>query len=111
MQRDIREGYNVAVDMDLSKLFDKVDHDVLMTRVSRKIKDGRVFKLIGRYLRVGVVVDGRLQHTREGVPLSPCLRILCWMASIKNWRNVDTDSPDTQMILLFSAKANGQESV
>ncbi|BCS96213.1 group II intron reverse transcriptase/maturase [Desulfoluna limicola] len=77
MKRNIRDGYYVAVDMDLSKFFDKVKHDTLMARVSRKIKDKRVLKLIGKYLRAGVVVDGRLQCTREGVPqggpLSPLL--------------------------------------
>jgi len=73
----IGKGYRVAVDMDLSKFFDKVNHDVLMTRVARKVKDRRVLKLIGKYLRAGVVVNGRLQSTPEGVPqggpLSPLL--------------------------------------
>ncbi len=73
----IGKGYQVAIDMDLSKFFDKVNHDVLMTRVSRRVKDRRVLKLIGKYLRAGVVVNGRLQSTPEGVPqggpLSPLL--------------------------------------
>ena len=73
----IRQGYRVAVDMDLSKFFDRVNHDVLMHRVARKIRDKRVLRLIGKYLRAGVKVHGRLQKTREGVPqggpLSPLL--------------------------------------
>ena len=73
----IREGYRVAVDMDLSKFFDTVNHDVLMHRVAKHIRDKRVLRLIGKYLRAGVVIDGRLQSTREGVPqggpLSPLL--------------------------------------
>ncbi len=73
----IKEGYRIAVDMDLSKFFDTVNHDVLMHRVARKIKDKRVLKLIGKYLRAGVVVNGRRQVTRKGVPqggpLSPLL--------------------------------------
>ena len=73
----IRQGYRVAVDMDLSKFFDRVNHDVLMHRVARKIRDKRVLRLIGKYLRAGVKVRGRLQETREGVPqggpLSPLL--------------------------------------
>ena len=73
----IRQGYRVAVDMDLSKFFDRVNHDVLMHRVARKIRDKRVLRLIGKYLRAGVIVRGRLQKTREGVPqggpLSPLL--------------------------------------
>jgi RNA-directed DNA polymerase len=74
----------VAVDMDLSKFFDTVNHDALMLRVARKIRDKRVLRLIGRrsalaekYLRAGVVVNGRLQRTPKGVPqggpLSPLL--------------------------------------
>ena len=73
----IKEGFRVAVDMDLSKFFDKVNHDVLMHRVARKIQDKRVLALIGKYLRAGVVVNGRRQDTRMGVPqggpLSPLL--------------------------------------
>lgn len=73
----IKEGFRIAVDMDLSKFFDTVNHDVLMHRVARKIRDKRVLALIGKYLRAGVVVNGRLQTTRKGVPqggpLSPIL--------------------------------------
>jgi RNA-directed DNA polymerase len=73
----IQEGYRVAVDMDLSKFFDTVNHDVLMHRVARKVRDKRVLRLIGKYLRAGVVINGRLLATRKGVPqggpLSPLL--------------------------------------
>jgi RNA-directed DNA polymerase len=73
----IRQRKRVAVDMDLSKFFDTANHDVLMHRVSRKIHDKRVLRLIGKYLRAGVVVNGRLQKTPKGVPqggpLSPLL--------------------------------------
>jgi RNA-directed DNA polymerase len=67
----------MAVDMDLSKFFDRVNNDVLMHRVARKIRDKRILRLIGKYLRAGVVIKGRLQKSREGVPqggpLSPLL--------------------------------------
>lgn len=73
----IKEGFRFAVDMDLEKFFDTVNHDVLMHRVARKVCDKRLLKLIGKYLRAGVVVNGRLQQTRQGVPqggpLSPLL--------------------------------------
>ena len=73
----IAEGYKVAVDMDLSKFFDTVNHDVLMHRVARKIRDKRVLRLIGKYLRAGVLFNGRYQRTVKGVPqggpLSPLL--------------------------------------
>ena len=73
----IREGCRIAVDVDLSKFFDTVQHGVLMNRVSKKIRDKRVLRLIGKYLRAGVMVQGRLQETPLGVPqggpLSPLL--------------------------------------
>jgi RNA-directed DNA polymerase len=66
--RDIREGYRYVVDIDLEKFFDTVDHDVLMSRVSRRVRDKGLLRLIGRYLRCGVVVNGRLNQTAKGVP-------------------------------------------
>lgn len=73
----ICEGYRYAVDMDLAKFFDLVNHDVLMHRVARKVRDKRVLRLIGKYLRAGVMVEGRMQQTAKGVPqggpLSPLL--------------------------------------
>lgn len=73
----IEEGYRVAVDVDLSKFFDRVNHDILMSRLARHIADKRLLKLIGRYLRAGVEIDGSHHPTPEGVPqggpLSPLL--------------------------------------
>ncbi len=73
----IRKGYRVAVDADLAKFFDTVEHDVLMCRVSKKVRDKRVLKLIGKYLRAGVMINGRHEESRKGVPqggpLSPLL--------------------------------------
>jgi RNA-directed DNA polymerase len=73
----LRQGYRIAVDIDLAKFFDTVNHDLLMTMVGRKVRDKRVLALIGRYLRAGVEVNGRLEKTRTGVPqggpLSPLL--------------------------------------
>jgi RNA-directed DNA polymerase len=67
----------MAIDADLAKFFDTVEHDVLMCRVSRKAHDKRVLQLIGKYLRAGVVVNGRREETQKGVPqggpLSPLL--------------------------------------
>ena len=68
VQRTIRRGYQYAVDMDLSKFFDRCQHDVIMARVARKVDDKLVLKLIGRYLRAGAIVEGVLQPTTEGTP-------------------------------------------
>ena len=77
VQNHIRAGYRHCIDMDLSKFFDRVQHDVLMVRVARKVHDRRLLKLIGRYLRAGVMVDTELQpsieDTMQGGPLSPLL--------------------------------------
>jgi RNA-directed DNA polymerase len=74
---DIQGGYRYAVEIDLEKFFDTVDHDILMNRVSRRVRDKGILRLIGRYLRAGVVVNGRLNETSRGVPqggpLSPLL--------------------------------------
>ena len=62
--------------MDLSKFFDRVNHDILMDRVSRVIDDKAILKLIRRYLNAGIMEDGlvspRLEGVPQGSPLSPC---------------------------------------
>ena len=77
VQRTIRRAYRYAADIDLSKFFDRVQHDVLMARVARKVGDKVLLRLIGRYLRAGVMVEGVLQPTEvgapQGGPLSPIL--------------------------------------
>lgn len=75
--KDIQGGYRYAVDIDLEKFFDTVNHDVLMSRVALIVKDKGILRLIGRYLRAGVVVGGSVKQTLKGVPqgspLSPLL--------------------------------------
>jgi len=76
-QQYIQEGYNYAVDMDLEKYFDTINHSKLIEILSKIIKDGRVISLIHKYLRAGVVIGGTFEETIEGVmqggPLSPLL--------------------------------------
>ena len=67
-QEFYRQGRVYQVDIDLEKFFDTVNHDVLMERVKRKVKNKGLLKLMGCFLRAGVRVDGRLQPTRKGVP-------------------------------------------
>ena len=73
----IAEGNRWVVDLDLEKFFDRVNHDLLMSRVARKIKDKRLLKLIRRYLTAGIMQDGlvsiREAGTPQGSPLSPLL--------------------------------------
>jgi RNA-directed DNA polymerase len=73
----VRAGHRNVVDIDLSKFFDRVCHDRLLSRLATRVKDPRVLKLIRAFLESGVMVDGLTEATEEGVPqggpLSPVL--------------------------------------
>ena len=70
-------GYRWVVDMDLEKFFDRVNHDILMSRLARRIEDKRILRLIRRYLQAGMMEGGlvspRVEGTPQGGPLSPLL--------------------------------------
>ena len=70
VQGHIKAGYRVAVDLDLAKFFDNVQHDVLMARVARKVRDKGLLARMGRYLRAGVLVGKSIQVTELGTPQS-----------------------------------------
>ena len=76
-QKHVQSGHRWVVDMDLEKFFDRVNHDVLMARVARRVKDQRMLKLIRRYLESGIMLGGlieqRTEGTPQGGPLSPLL--------------------------------------
>jgi RNA-directed DNA polymerase len=77
VQAHLKAGYRIAVDLDLARFFDTVQHDVLMARVARRVRDKRLLALIGHYLRAGVLVGEALHATDIGTPqggsLSPLL--------------------------------------
>lgn len=72
-----QEGYEWVVDLDIAKFFDHVHHDILMGRIGTVIRDKRVLRLIGRYLRRGAMIEGVVvaneEGTPQGGPLSPLL--------------------------------------
>lgn len=73
----VASGLEWVVDIDLERFFDRVNHDVLMSRLARRITDPRVLKLVRRFLNAGVMEDGvvfrTLEGTPQGGPLSPLL--------------------------------------
>jgi group II intron reverse transcriptase/maturase len=73
----IGEGYEWVVDIDLEKCFDRINHDILMGRIAKRITDKRILRLIRHYLQAGIMVHGvvqeRYQGTPQGGPLSPLL--------------------------------------
>ena len=76
-QRFIQAGRRWVVDVDLAKFFDRVNHDVLMGRVAKRVADRRLLGLLRRYLEAGILADGvvieRYEGTPQGGPLSPLL--------------------------------------
>jgi RNA-directed DNA polymerase len=73
----VKDGFVYVVDIDLEKFFDRVNHDILMSRVARHIKDKRLLKLIRAFLNAGIMANGVVESRREGTPqggpLSPLL--------------------------------------
>jgi group II intron reverse transcriptase/maturase len=76
-QNHIKAGKDWVVDMDIAKFFDRVNHDILMNRIGQTIRDKRVLRLIGNYLRAGAMMEGVVTASEEGTPqggpLSPLL--------------------------------------
>jgi RNA-directed DNA polymerase len=75
--RDIADGYRWVVNIDLEKFFDQVNHDLVMSRVARKVTDKRLLKLVRRYLNAGIMQEGLVSQREAGMPqgspLSPLL--------------------------------------
>ena len=76
----INDGYRWVVDIDLEKFFDKVNYDILMYKLSRYIKDKRALRLIRKYLQFGIMINGIVVTSEEGIPqgapLSPLLSFI-----------------------------------
>lgn len=100
-QRYIADGYNVVVDLDLERFFDRVNHDILMSRVAARIPDKRVLKLIRAFLNAGVWEmvwsDRWTKGPRKAVRSRPSSVISCSTISTRNWLDVVTGSAVTRM--------------
>jgi len=77
VQQYVKEGYKIAVDVDLSTFFDRINHDVLMSLLGKRIHDKSLMRLIGQFLRAGVLEDNQFSRSTigapQGGPLSPLL--------------------------------------
>ena len=82
-QRYAQKGKDWVVDIDITKFFDHVNHDILMGRIGTTIRDKRVLGLIGKYLRRGAMADGlvkaSVEGTPQGGPLTPRTQRITWV--------------------------------
>ncbi len=79
----IKEGRKIAVDVDLSQFFDRVNHDFLMSLLGKRIRDKALLRLIGRFLRAGIDDNGTHLESRQGVPQGGC-----YVARPQSWIRV-----------------------
>jgi RNA-directed DNA polymerase len=109
-QRYIAAGYGWAVDLDLEKFFDRVNHDRLMGQIAKRVDDKRLLKLIRAFLNAGVMENGLINPSVEGTPQGDlfrrCLAMLCSTNSTASWSAGDTDMSATQMTAMSMCAAN-----
>ena len=100
----VEEGYRCVVDIDLEKFFDTVNHDMLMARVARRVKDKRLLKLIRRYLTSGIMYEGVVQvhvkrEHRRGRRSLRCSPTSCSMSWTRSWSGGGTASAAMRTIV------------
>jgi RNA-directed DNA polymerase len=93
-QELIASGHGIVVDLDLEKFFDRVNHDILMGLVAKRVTDKRILKLIRGFLTAGVLIDGLVGPTEEG----------------RNWRSAATALCATPTTATSMCAAGGRAS-
>ncbi len=115
-QQYVREGrrWVVDLDLDLEKFFDRVNHDRLMKSVSRRIADKRMLRLIGAFLRAGVMENGLVSPVDEGTPQAGhyhrCCRTSCWTSWTGSWSGAAIVSCVMRTTATSMFAANGRGS-
>jgi len=103
-QRHINEGYNHIVDIDLKTFFDEVDHCILLQLLYRKVKCPLTLRLIRKWLKAPILINGKLTKRRKGVPQgSPLSRYYptsCYMNWTRNWKDGNYGMSATLMTLV-----------
>lgn len=104
------EGFEWVVDLDIEKFFDTVNHDKLIAILRERVNEDNVIKLIRAFLKAGVMEEGLYSATEEGVPQGGrCLQSFHWFTStswIRNWKDVDFITVDTQTMCVSSLEAD-----
>ena len=113
-QAYIASGNAIVVDIDLEKFFDRVNHDILMGLVAKRVADKRILKLVRGFLTAGMMEGGFVSPTDEGTPqggpLSPILSNLMLMCWIGSWRSAVIVSCATPTTATFTCAVSGQAS-
>jgi RNA-directed DNA polymerase len=113
-QQYVQAGYRTVVDVDLEKFFDRVNHDVLMDRLGKRIADQAVLRPIRRYLQAGIMVHGvvqeRYEGTPQGGPLSPLLANVLLDEVDRGWSGAVIASCATRMTAMYTCAVSGRAS-
>ncbi len=112
--RYVEQGRAIVVDCDLEKFFDRVNHDILMSRLARRIGDKRLLRIIRRFLTAGIMTNGvcvtRYEGTPQGGHYRRYRRISCSTTWTRNWRGGDTASAAMPTTATSTSKARRRES-
>jgi len=109
-QSYVPAGKDWVVDMDITKFFDRVNHDSLMNRIGQTTRDKRVLGLMGRYLRAGVMVEGLGQARRKAGRSPRCWPTFTWTRWTKSWNSVDWRSAGRPTTATFMSAVNGRRN-
>ena len=114
-QQYVNEGRRIVVDVDLENFFDRVNHDVLMGRLAKRIEDGRLLGLVRRYLESGMMANGvvRCSDTRERRKVDRsrrCSQTCSWTKWTRSWRSEDTRSSVTPTTATSTCGPSGRVS-